>query len=242
MNISKSLTYPFDDSQWLSKVGMGVLVSIVPILNFAWLGYIVELMRRVMKGDPLPMPAWDNFGKKFMDGLMLALASLIYTLPVILLIGVPAAIMIVPTLLAGNSSTQDLATALYTAGSVVTFCLTCLFLLYALALSVVFPAIYVEFARKGTFASCFNFKEIFGQIKKNAGAFFTAWGVYLGISIGVSLVAGIVGTLLGWIPCLGQLIAVAVGAGAGIYVLLVYAHLFGQYGAMEGVYTPPAIV
>ena len=233
MNIQKALTYPFEDKQWTGKIGIGVLISIVPILNFAWLGYILELMRQVIKGNPLPMPDWNNLGKKFMDGLFLFLAGFVYALPVILLIGVPLAVMIVPAILAGNSNNQSIASAIATAGSMVAMCLTCVFLLYALALSVLFPAIYVEYATKGTFASCFNFKDIFVQIGKNTGVYFTAWGVYLGVAIGASLVGGIIGGLLGWIPCLGQLIAVVVGVASGIYALLVFAHLFGQYGAMD---------
>ena len=233
MNIQKALTYPFEDKQWTGKIGIGVLISIVPILNFAWLGYILELMRQVIKGNPLPMPDWNNLGKKFMDGLFLFLAGFVYALPVILLIGVPLAVMIVPAILAGNSNNQSIASAIATAGSMVAMCLTCVFLLYALALSVLFPAIYVEYAAKGTFASCFNFKDIFVQIGKNTGVYFTAWGVYLGVAIGASLVGGIIGGLLGWIPCLGQLIAVVVGVASGIYALLVFAHLFGQYGAMD---------
>jgi hypothetical protein len=238
MNLGKALTYPFEDKLWASKIGMGVLISIVPILNFAWLGYTIELMRRVIKGDPLPMPDWGDLGKKFMDGLLLFLASLVYALPVILLIGVPLTLMIVPAILAGSSSTQNIANAIATAGGMVAMCLTCVFILYGLALSVIFPAIYVEYAHKGTFASCFNFKDIFAQIGKNAGAFFTAWGVYLVVMIAASLVAGIIGGLLGWIPCLGQLIALVVGFTAGIYVLLVFAHLFGQYGAMDAADKP----
>lgn len=217
-----------------------MLVSIIPILNFAWLGYILEIMRQVMKSEPLPMPGWDNLGKKFMDGLILALAGLVYALPILLLVGIPLTIMIVPAILAGNSSTQDLANAIATAGGTVFMCLTCVFILYGLALSIVFPAISIEYANKGTFTACFNFNEIFGQIRKNAGVFFTAWGVYLGVSIGASLAAGIVGGLLGWIPCLGQLIAVVISFAASVYALLVFAHLFGQYGAIEVVDKPPA--
>ena len=52
MNLEKALTYPFDDKQWASKIGLGALISIIPILNFALLGYVIELMRRVIKGDP----------------------------------------------------------------------------------------------------------------------------------------------------------------------------------------------
>jgi hypothetical protein len=240
MNIEKALTYPFEDHQWAGKVGIGVLISLVPILNFAWLGYMVELMRQVTKGNPLPMPDWNNLGKKFMDGLFLFLAGFVYALPVILLVGVPLAFMIVPAIMAGNTNNQNIANAIATAGGLVAMCLTCLFILYALALSVIFPAIYVEFAAKGTFASCFNFKDIFAQIRKNTGMYFTAWAVYLGVTIGASLVGGIIGGLLGWIPCLGQLVAVVVGVASGIYALLVFAHLFGQYGAADPAAAPLA--
>ncbi len=48
----------------------------------------------------------------------------------------------------------------------------------------IFPAIYVNYAKEGTFASCFKLREVFNIIGKNAGAFFTAWGM--------SLVAGLV--------------------------------------------------
>ncbi|MGA2488715.1 MAG: DUF4013 domain-containing protein [Anaerolineales bacterium] len=242
MNLNKAVTYMFEDKQWANKIGIGALISIVPILNFSWLGYQIEIMRRVTKGDSLPMPVWDDLGKKFMDGLMLFLAGLVYALPVIILIGVPLIIMTVPAVLSGNNSNQGIANALLTAGGMVALCLTCVLILYGLALSVVYPAIYVEYARKGSFASCFDFKHIFAQIRKNAGAFFTAWGVYLGISIGASLAAGIIGSLLGWIPCLGQLIALVVGVASALYTLLVYAHLFGQYGAMDGAAKPTVIV
>jgi hypothetical protein len=232
MNLEKAFKYPFEDKQWASKIGMGVLISIVPILNIAWLGYIIQLIRRVINGDPLPLPGWDDLGKKFMDGLMLFLASLVYALPVILLIGVPLAI-IVPASYAGSFGTQDMFTTILAAAGVVFLGLACVLVLYGLALAVAFPAIYVQYAHKGTFASCLAIKDIFALIKKNVGAYFTAWGVYLGISIGASLAAGIIGGLLGWIPCLGQLIAFLAGIAASIYVQLVYAHLFGQFGAMN---------
>jgi hypothetical protein len=231
MNLEKAFTYPFEDKQWPSKIGLGALISIIPILNFAWLGYIIELIRQVIKGTALPLPGWDDLGKRFMDGLILFLAGLVYALPAILLVGVMLVTWL-PAILAGGNYTQGVTNALIATGSIVSLGLICVLVLYGLALSVAFPAIYVEYALKGTFASCFDFKEIFARVKKNAGAFFTAWGVYLGISIGASIAAGIVGALLGWIPCLGPLLGFLVGLAASLYVQLVYAHLFGQYGAM----------
>jgi hypothetical protein len=157
----------------------------------------------------------------------------VYALPILILACLPLAIMVVPAFLSGNSNTQDLASAVATAGGFVGLCLLCVFGIYGLGLTIINPAIYVEYSHKGTFAACFNFREIFALIGRNAGAFFTAWGVFLGTSIAASLVAGLVGTLIGWIPCLGQVVGVVVGFAAGVYIWIVYGHLFGQFSAIE---------
>ena len=192
MNLGKAFSYPFEDKLWASKLGIGMAVSIVPILNFAWIGYMIEIIRRVIRGDAEVIPGWDEFGKKFMDGLILFLAGLVYSLPVLILAVIPI-LLIVPASVTTNGNMQDVGNALMTAGGFVILCLSCLIILYALALSIVYPAICVEYARKGTFAACFQFKIIFAEIGKNAGAFFTAWGVYLGTTIASGIIGGIVG-------------------------------------------------
>jgi hypothetical protein len=103
------------------------------------------------------------------------------------------------------------------------------FFIYSAALSVVYPAILVIFAREGTFASCFKFGEVFAIIGRNAGPFFTAWGMTLVTSLGIGLVLGVVSGTLSLIPCLGWIASLAATLGAGVYVSAVYAHLFGQF-------------
>ena len=103
-------------------------------------------------------------------------------------------------------------------------------LLYGLVLSVLYPAILVMFARDGTFASCFRLREALALISKNAGPFFTAWAVSLAASLGVGLLVGFVNMVVGFVPCLGWIIGLALSMGSGIYATAVYAHLFGQFG------------
>jgi hypothetical protein len=81
MNIGKSFSFPFEDKQWISKLGLGAVITLVPILNFAWTGYIVQLTRNVMNNEQEPLPTWDDIGKKLTEGLILALAGLVYFLP-----------------------------------------------------------------------------------------------------------------------------------------------------------------
>jgi len=82
MNFGKSFTYMFDDENWISKFLVGILISMVPILNIAWAGYGIGIMRNMARGMVKPLPSWDNLGEKFKDGLFIFLASIVYLLPV----------------------------------------------------------------------------------------------------------------------------------------------------------------
>jgi hypothetical protein len=230
MDIGKSFSYPFEDKQWVSKMGLGAVISLVPILNFAMTGYMIQIVRNLMDGALEPLPTWDDLGKKFMDGLMLVLAGLVYALPVILLSCVSLSFMSIPAMLSSNGDAQGIADALAGVGGVAFAGLSCLFVVYGLVLSVIFPAIYVNYAKEGTFASCFQLREVFNIIGKNAGAFFTAWGMSLVAGLVVGVVASIVTAVVGWIPCVGWIITIVITMGMGVYISMIYAHLFGQFG------------
>jgi len=232
MNIEKSFRFPFEDKQWLSKLGLGALITIVPILNFAWSGYLVDIIRNVMNNDAEPLPNWDDLGKQLSEGLILFAASLVYASPILILMCLPLSMMAFSGLISGNSNMEDVARVITGAGSVLFSGLLCIFVLYALALSVIYPAILVMFSREGTFASCFKLQEAFDLISRNAGPFFTAWGLSLVGGLVVSLAIGIVNFTVGLIPCIGWIASLALSLGSGVYIAAVYAHLFGQFGVI----------
>lgn len=232
MDIGKSFSFPFEDKQWITKLGLGGVITLVPILNFAWSGYMVELLRNVMDGKQEPLPNWDDIGKKLVDGLILAVAGLVYALPMLIVICLPMGFMVVPAILSGNQDLEGIATAIAGTGSALFLCLLCVFMLYALVLSVVYPAILIVFAREGTFASCFKFRQVFDLVGRNMSPFLTAWGVSLGAGIVVNLVVGVVAGVLGIIPCIGWIVAVILPLATVVYISVVYAHLFGQFGKM----------
>jgi hypothetical protein len=231
MDIGKSFSYPFEDRQWVSKLGLGAVIALVPILSFAWTGYMVEIIRNVMKGSPEPLPTWDDIGKKFMDGLILTLAGLVYALPMLIVICLPMSVMVVPAIMSGNPDLESISTAIASAGSVLFLCLLCVFIIYALVLSVIYPAILVVFAREGTFASCFKFREVFDLIGRNMSSFFTAWGISIAAGFVINLVVGTVVTILSLIPCIGWILAVILPFVSVVYISAACAHLFGQFGS-----------
>lgn len=232
MNIEKAFRFPFEDKQWISKLGLGAIVTIVPILNFAWSGYLVDILRNMMNNTAEPLPAWDNLEKKFSDGLILFAASLVYASPILILMCLPLSIMAFSGLFSGNGNMDDFGRAISGAGGVLFSGLLCLVFLYAIALSVIYPAVLVLFSREGTFASCFKLREAFDMISRNAGPFFTAWGLSLVGGLGVGLVIGFLNVVVGWIPCIGWIVSLAFTLTSGVYIGAVYAHLFGQFGAL----------
>jgi len=86
MDIGKAFTYVFEDEDWVKKVLIGGVINLIPIVGLLFTsGYMLETLKNVMEGHPLPLPEWDDWGGKFMKGLMAAIIGLVYSLPVIVL-------------------------------------------------------------------------------------------------------------------------------------------------------------
>ncbi len=230
MDIEKAFSFPFEDKEWHSKLGLGAALNLVPILNFAWIGYTVGILRNVMNGVPEPLPTWHDIGKTFIDGLIFFAAALIYASPLVLMICLPLGALSFSGILSGSNDLREAARAIAAAGGILLLGFLCLFFLYAIVLSIVSSAIFVIFAREGTFASCFKLGEAFTLISRNPGPFFTAWGMNVIAGLGVGLVVGSVNIVLNWIPCLGWIAALGLSALSAVYLSAVYAHLFGQFG------------
>ncbi len=155
MQAGKSFTYMFEDTQWPSKTLIGALVGMVPILNFAWLGYLIGVLKNVSRGENT-LPLWDDFSDKFMDGLKIGVASLIYTLPATILVMVAAVVFIIPAI----AQDQDMQAILMGGASLAYLLLCSIVGLYFLVFSFFVPAISIHFARVGTFKSCFEVGHI----------------------------------------------------------------------------------
>lgn len=230
MDAEKSFVFPFEDKEWISKLGLWAIISVIPILNIAWYGYLVGIIRNVMNGNQEPLPSWDNLGNKFNEGLVLFGASLVYALPILIAICVPLGITASAGFFSENGNLEEFNQMITGVGWILFFSLLCGMLLYGLILSILYPAILILFARDGTFASCFRLREALALIGKNAGPFFTAWVLSLVASLSAGLLVGFVNLVVGFVPCLGWIIGLVLSLISGVYANAVYAHLFGQFG------------
>ncbi len=229
MDIGKSFSYQTEDKQWITKLGRGALISLVPILNVALTGYMLGIIRSVAANDAEPLPDWNDLGEKFRAGLILAAASLVYAAPILIVVCLPFGILALSGVVSQNSNWHDIGRVIAGAGGVLFSCLLWLFILYILLFSIIHPVILVIFSREGTFASCFKLAEIFRIISHNAGPFFTTWIVTVVGGFAVGLTVGFVNLVVGWIPCLGWIASLLLGLGAALYIITADAHLFGQF-------------
>ena len=205
MDIGKAFTYVFEDEDWVKKVLIGGVVNIIPIVGlFFTAGYMLETIKNVMEGHPLPLPEWDDWGGKFMKGLMAAIIGLVYSLPVIVLTLCFTGVIVV------TGQNEDTANAVV---SIAMSCIQCVNLLYVLAVMVVSPAILSKYAEDWELGAAFRFGEIFSLIKDNIGT-------YLLVLV-ITLLAGIIGNLGG----------IACGVGAlftMFYAMLVNGYAYGE--------------
>lgn len=223
MDFGKAFSYPFEDQEWIKKLGIAggiALVSLVlsvvliGLAGFIVLsGWMLEITRRVINRDPNPLPDWNDFGGYFSKGLQAFVVGLVYSIPSILL---SACINLLP-LATQNGSTDE---SMMTAVSIVMACVGCLSALYGIFIGLVLPAAIGRLAATGQIASAFRFGEVIGMVRSNIGA-------YVMVLLG-GFVASIIASL-GIIACgIGVVFTMA-------YAMAINGHLYGQaYNASGG--------
>lgn len=204
MNYSRAFTYVFEDKNWLSKILIAGLISLIPIVGQIYLlGWTVEIVRRVKAGrtDILPTTHFSYF---LTLGLKLFVVALIYSIPVIIL----SAIMQLFTSSAGNAD-SDVFTVFF-AG------LGCIGGLLSLVINIAVALLgtygTIKLAETDQIKACLDFQDAFNCIKNNIAAFVIV--ELLAIAAGLIQAAGL-------IICVGIIFTVPYGTA-------VVAHLVGQ--------------
>ncbi len=218
MDFGKAFSYQFQDPRWVEKILITALISLIPLFGgFYLLGWMLADSRRVMEGNPFPMPETD-FGGHFIRGLKFAIVQFVYALPAILLV------IIVATLdVFSQNNQQGNSNILFPA-------LCCVFTLvglYSLILAFLMPAIMDVFLYEGErIGAGFNLGRAISLIRAAPGAFSLA---FLG-----TIVAGIIAPLGGFLFGIGALVTTT-------YADSIIGHLVGQ-AYLEASLRQPAVV
>lgn len=226
MDVGKSFSFVFEDDRWITKILLAAAILLLGIL-FSWLlliplilafallsGYGVEITRRVMRGQLSGLPEWDNWGELLSEGLKVIVIGIVYALPMIILsicLGIPIGVF--------AENAEELST-------VFSLLLSCVSILYAIAMSVVLPAAIAFYVAHDDLGAAFRFGEVFAFVRDHLATYL--------VTFVMSWVANFIGQL-GSIVCgVGWLATVP-------YAYMVTGHLYGQaYVEGKGQIAQPA--
>lgn len=214
MDFVKAYTFIWKEPGWVGKIAGAALASffsflILPI--FLLMGYQIGVVRNVSEGREQVLPEWVDFGKLFMDGLYIAIAAFVYSLPVWLL-------SCFGTLISFFTSSDGGAVS--DIGAVFYILISCLSALVGIALAFVTPAITIQYVRTNDFGALFRFGEVIQIARDNLADIFLTIVAAIGAAI-VFMVVIVVSV----ITICGPIILAFVGP---VWLTLGTGHLYGQ--------------
>jgi hypothetical protein len=214
MDIGSAFTFMFDDQDWIKKIAIGggitlagiilspILIGLVLFLPLS--GYMLETLKNVRDGRPVPLPEWSDFGSLFTKGLMVAIIGLVYSIPAIIFYCISFGAQF-----ALQEADSDLAGTL----AVLLGCLACVQILFGLLAAVLLPAGLIRYAQYDSLGSAFQFGEIFSFISSNIGDYI----IVVLLTWVAQFIAG-----FGVILCLIGVVF------TGFWAILVTGNLYGQ--------------
>lgn len=231
MRLSEALGFVFEDERWVGKLLVGALISLIPIFGgIAVLGYALATLRNARVGAPTPLPTWDRWGEHFVHGLLFTVATLIYSIPLIILLCPIALVWVLPAVAGDN---QGMTRVLGGIAGIFSALLGCLSFLYALVLWVLTPVLQIRCAETGELAPCLRFGEVFRFLSQHVGEVVVAQLLIWAIGFVVtSVISGAIG-VLSLIPICGWVVAGLLGfvmIPLGLWLMLFSAHLYAQIG------------
>ncbi len=208
MDFGRAFSYVFEDPDWVKKVLLAALISLIPIVGQLYLvGWSLAVAQRITQGQrDLPLPDIE-FGEHLGRGFKAAVIGLVYVLPAILF---ATPIWLFPIIGASAEMSDDM---LATVTIILSLCCGGLVLIYTILMALMVPAATGNSLATGRLGSAFNIGQVFGLVR-------AAPGPYLMILLG-NIIVGLIAPL-GTIACVVGVFATAA------YGTLISSHLIGQ--------------
>jgi hypothetical protein len=163
MNIERSIVFIFNDRDWLKKVALGGVFSLLfftVFFAFVVAGYVMRIFCNALEGRDTTLPEWDDLGGLFNEGLLPVMIGILYFTPVIVI-----------------SAIEQIIHAAFglAFGALVVFQLIDVVLLFLIFIFL--PLGMVRYVVKRSMRSAFELAQILDFIKRNTGTYLTAWAV-----------------------------------------------------------------
>jgi len=228
--------FPFQGEGWGKRFLIGVVLSflnfIIPIIPAVFVsGYLLEVMRRAVKGEDLVLPDWTDWGKLGLDGLKYTLISLVFLLPGTLVYLVGFGFYFITTFGLSFISGLSQNSRGYEAIFVPVFLLAMLAFVISVFLgpllfflgAIPLPAAVANMAGEGKLAAGFRLRQWWPALWKNKLGYFITWTILFGLFFILYLVI-----FTAYISCILCWLIPFLMAPLGFYLGVVYAALFGQ--------------
>jgi len=209
MDYGQSFSFVWKDPDWIKKVAIASVVVLVGFITAGLAliplgGWMVAIVRRVIRGEEPALAEWADFGTLIIDGLKIVVVAIVWSIPLMLIVGCFSGI-------AAVVANQDQAG---TFTSILSILNACVSLPYSLILGLLLPASIGEIADHGQLAQALNPANAFKLVRANPGGYIIAW-----------LLAGIASGLLSFV---GTLICIIGVFPAVAYASALTGHLYGQ--------------
>lgn len=216
MEFGRAFTYVFEDKEWVSKLVILVVMvfaSFIPVFGLvavcALLSYITDITKNVRNGHPRPLPKWIDYGDLISRGAYVLLATLIYNLPLLFIV----------ILMYSFSSVIGVSLFGAFAYVVIFACMMPILFIYMIIAWSMLAVALIQYGETGDNGVFYHFGKLFRVVQSNT--FLTLQWAFLSIAANILL------SIVGVIPCIGQI------AVPALYIP-VQGYLMGQYGRLIG--------
>lgn len=184
LDFARALRFFFEDPDWVKKALLGGLFCLLGLFlvgGFFVAGYMMRMIRRVVRSEERPLPEWDDLGEMFGDGVQAVGVYLVYVLPLVL---VPVFLVVVSAFVFGGSArlaerSAEVADAMGALLGLAVFGLYTLFMVALLAVSFYLPSALVRLALLGRFGAALDWRENVAFIRRNLGPYVLALAFFL---------------------------------------------------------------
>lgn len=177
IDLARAFRFAFADKRWLNKLGVLLLIGLVPGLNLiAWVGYQQSIARNVALGAASPLPAWDEWGDILVRGLTTIVAGFVYFSP-LMLVGCCAVVF---NLLGGRDAGALLLTVRCASLLVV--------LVYGAFALLLLSVGSVRYARTDQYGGYYQFAGRLRELLAGRGVYIPGFIVQIGLALAVALI------------------------------------------------------
>lgn len=221
-NLSNSFEYAKKLFSDFGRLVILIILDLIPLVNWIVVGYAARVLRE-SPGAEAP-PKLEKYGELFVDGAKIFVASIIYMLIPLILIGAGVGSFITAAVLEGG---PDFMLRQFAPSQALLFGGTGLVLVLvgvvvAFVMLIVLAGGIAHMLKTGHFSKAFAFGEILGKIGK------IGWGKYLAWIVLVAIIAAIVGGITGAIPYVGWIISAIIGPALIVFIFRSLGLLYSE--------------